>query len=167
MISQHTNTMAPAIACEEAAAKGKRVYHVGYHQSMMDVAPSTALISLRTNWTPYILNATEAVLNGNTIESAVPGHVHGRDISAGFDQNWVQLLELNNQLAATGTEEHLNRVTDSLKKGKTEVFRGNYTGVNPEDPTDTIDLKTGYRENEFSSAPSFRYILQECVTEEN
>ena len=167
VISQHTNTMAPAIACEEAAAKGKRVYHVGYHQSMMDVAPSTALISLRTNWTPYILSATEAVLNGKPIENAVPGHVHGRDISAGFDQNWVQLLELNNQLAAPGTEEHLNRVTDSLKKGKTEVFRGNYTGVNPEDPTDTIDLKTGYRENEFSSAPSFRYILQECVTEEN
>lgn len=167
VISQHTNTMAPAIACEEAAAKGKRIYHVGYHQSMMDVAPSTALISLRTNWTPYILSATEAVLNGKTIESSVPGHVHGRDISAGFDQNWVQLLELNNQLAAPGTEERLNRVVDSLKKGKTEVFRGNYTGVNPEDPTDTIDLKAGYRENEFSSAPSFRYILQECVTEEN
>ena len=167
IIAQHVNTTAPAVACEEAASAGKTVYHVGYHQSMMDVAPSTALISLRTNWTPYILSATEAVLNGKTIENAVPGHVHGRDISAGFDQNWVQLLELNNQLAAPGTEERMNRVVDSLKKGKTEVFRGNYTGVNPEDPTDTIDLKAGYRENEFSSAPSFRYILQECVTEEN
>ncbi len=167
VISQHTNTIAPAIACEEAAAKGNRVYHVGYHQSMMDVAPSTALVSLRTNWTPYILSATEAVMNGHTIESVVPGHVHGRDISAGFDQNWVQLLELNKQLAAPGTEDRLNRVIDSLKKGKTEVFRGNYTGVNPDEPADTIDLKAGYRENESSSAPSFRYILQDIIMEEN
>ena len=167
VISQHTNTMAPAIACEEAAAKGKRVYHVGYHQSMMDVAPSTALVSLRTNWTPYILSATEAVMDGKTIESVVPGHIHGRDISAGFDRNWVQLLELNSQLAAPGTDERLNRVIDSLKKGRIEVFRGNYTGVNPDDPEDTIDLGAGYRENESSSAPSFRYILQDIITEEN
>jgi basic membrane protein A len=167
VISQHTNTMAPAIACEEAAAKGNRVYHVGYHQSMMDVAPSTALVSLRTNWTPYILSATEAVMKGHTIENDVSGHVHGRDISAGFDQNWVQLLELNKQLAAPGTEDRLSRVIDSLKKGKTDVFRGNYTGVNPDDPADTIDLKAGYRENELSSAPSFRYILQDIITEEN
>ncbi len=166
VIAQHTNTMAPAIACEEAAAKGIRVYHVGYHQSMMDVAPSTALVSLRTNWTPYILSATEAVLDGHSIESTVAGHVHGRDISAGFDQNWVQLLELNKQLAAPGTEDRLNRVTDSLRKGKTEVFKGNYTGVNPDDPNDTIDLNQGYRENENSSSPSFRYILQDCVIEE-
>ena len=74
----------------------------------MDVAPSTALVSLRTNWTPYILSATEAVLNGHTIESSVPGHVHGRDISAGFDHDWVQILELNKQLAAPGTEDRLN-----------------------------------------------------------
>ena len=167
IIAQHTNTMAPAIACEEAAAKGIRVYHVGYHQSMMDVAPSTALVSLRTNWTPYILSATEAVLNGHTIESSVPGHVHGRDISAGFDHDWVQILELNKQLAAPGTEDRLNRVIDSLKKGKTEVFRGNYVGVNPDDPSDTIDLNLGYKENENSSSPSFRYILRDCVIEEN
>ena len=167
VIAQHTNTMAPAIACEEAAAKGYRVYHVGYHQSMMDVAPSTALLSLRTNWTPYILNSTEAVMNGHTIESVVPGHVHGRDISAGFDYNWVQILELNKQLAAPGTEDRLNRVTDSLNKGKIDVFRGNYIGVNPDDPSDTIDLNLGYRENENSSSPSFRYILRECVIEEN
>ena len=167
IIAQHTNTMAPAIACEEAAAKGIRVYHVGYHQSMMDVAPSTALVSLRTNWTPYILSATEAVLNGHTIESTVTGHVHGRDISAGFDHDWVQILELNKQLAAPGTEDRLNRVIDSLKKGKTEVFRGNYVGVNPDDPSDTIDLNLGYKENENSSSPSFRYILRDCVIEEN
>ena len=167
IIAQHTNTMAPAIACEEAAAKGTRVYHVGYHQSMMDVAPSTALVSLRTNWTPYILSATEAILDGHTIENTVPGHAHGRDISAGFDYNWVQILELNKQLAAPGTEERLNRVIDSLRKGKTEVFHGDYTGVNPDDPSDTIDLNQGYRENENSSSPSFRYILQDCVIEEN
>ena len=50
IIAQHVNTMAPAIACEEAVSSGRTVYHVGYHQSMMDVAPSSSLVSIRTNW---------------------------------------------------------------------------------------------------------------------
>ena len=47
------------------------------------------------------------------------------------------------------------------------MFKGNYTGVNPDDPSDTIDLNLGYKETRDSSSPSFRYILQECVIEES
>ena len=167
IISQHTNTMAPAIACEEAAQNGTRVYYVGYHQSMMDVAPSTALISLRTNWYPYIEGAVNAVMKHEEIEEYVSGNVHGRDMSAGFSDDWVQMLELNRYVAAPGTEDKLNNVISSFKSGRIDVFKGNYTGVNVDDPNDVIDLRKGYAENADTSQPSFCYILKDYVILEN
>ncbi len=167
ILSHHTNTMAPAIACESAFSHGKRVYFVGYHQSMMDVAPSSALVSIRTNWVPYIRQAAEAVMNGEEIEAAVKGNLHGNDISAGFEQDWVQMLELNKHAVPQGTEERMDRAVASLQKGKTAVFSGKYTGVNPDDPSDTVDLSRGYEECRDSSSPSFRYILQNIIIEDN
>ena len=166
-IAQHTNTSAPAVACEEASQEGRQVYHVGYHESMMGVAPSTALVSLRTNWTPYILSATEAVMADKTIEQMVQGHIHGNDISAGFEQDWVQMLELNTHLAAPGTEEKMNQAIEEFRRGKNDVFRGDYIGVNPDDPSDTIDLNQGYSENEHTSIPTFRYVLKDYIQEED
>ena len=165
IIAEHTNTIAPAVACEEATQKGHRVYYIGYHQTMMDIAPSCTLVSLRTNWAPYLLGATEALLNGETIEKGVKGHVHGAtDMSAGFEQDWVQMLELNKYLAADGTGEKMERIIENLKAGKLEVFKGNYTGVDPENPADTIDLSKGYTECRDSSGPSFHYILKDYIT---
>ena len=163
IIAQHTNTSAPATACEEAFNNGTRVYHVGYHESMMDVAPSTALISLRTNWTPYIISATEAVMKHQPIEKTVKGNVHGNDISAGFENDWVQMIELNTHLAAEGTQEKMDQAIEAFRRGKKDVFKGNYTGVNPDDPTDTVNLNQGYEENRTSSNPSFRYVLDDCI----
>ena len=167
IIAQHVNTSASAAACEEAAAAGKRVFHIGYHQSMMDVAPSCALVSLRTNWAPYILQAVQATMDGKTIEEAVPAHVHGRDLSAGFESGWVELLELNRFLAAEDTEARVAREIEDLKKGRTRVFSGNYTGVNPRNSGDIISLSDGYTENQNSSNPSFGYVLKDIITVEN
>ena len=166
IMSHHTNTMAPALACEEAYSAKRKVYFVGYHQSMLDVAPSSALVSLRTNWVPYILQATEAVMNHEDIEKKVRGNHHGNDISAGFEEDWVQLLELNKYAAAKGTEERMERVIAGLRSGRTEVFKGSYTGVNPVNAADTVDLSKGYRECSESSSPTFRYILKDIITEE-
>lgn len=167
IISQHVNTAAPAQACEEATVAGRTVYHVGYHQSMMDVAPSSALISLRTNWAPYILQATAAVMAGRRIEDAVDGNAHGRDMSAGFESGWVEMLDLNRLIAAEGTEAKLERAIEGLKKGRIQVFSGPYTGVNPRNSGAIIDLSKGYTENANSSNPSFCYILQDCVVLDN
>ena len=173
IIAQHTNTMAPSIACEEAAAAGIRVYHIGYHQSMLDISPNTALAAIRTNWAPYMISATEAVMKHESIEKNVAGHLHGNDISAGFDQDWVQVLDLNSYLAAPGTEDKLNRAIDGLKKGRIAVFKGNYTGKTPIDrehpeiPPKTIDLSAEFRENADSSLPSFGYILDDVIVIEN
>lgn len=167
IIAQHVNTTAPAVACEEAVSAGKTVYHVGYHQSMMDIAPSCALVSIRTNLAPYVIQAVRAVMSGTAIENMVEAHEHGRDLSAGFESGWVELMELNKFIAAEGTQEKIDNAIEGLKKGKIRVFSGNYTGVNPLNASDTIDLNEGFTENQYSSNPSFGYILKDCITVEN
>lgn len=165
LIAQHTDTIGPAVACEEAAAT-HRVFHVGYNQNMIDIAPNTSLISTRVNWTPYVVAATTAVLEGREIEKSVSGSVHGNDVSAGLDQGWVEVLELNRQIAAYGTEEKLERTAEALRKGALEVYKGSYTGVDPEDPLDTYDLSLGFKENESTSWPTFHYVLEGIITVE-
>ena len=167
IIAQHVNTAAPAIVCEEAVSAGQSVYHIGYHQSMMDVAPSSALVSIRTNWAPYMIQAVEAVMNDQVIESVVDAHAHGRDMSAGFESGWVELLELNKYIAADGTQEKVDNAIENMKKGKIKVFSGNYIGVNPLNPADTIDLNEGFTEHQYSSNPSFGYILKDIIAVEN
>lgn len=166
VIGQHTDTIGPAMACEEA--KGLHpVIHVGYNQSMVDIAPSTSLISTRVNWAPYVVGAVEALLEGREIEKNVSGAVFGNDICAGFDHGWVELTELNLQLAPYGVQEKLNKAIDALRRGTLEVFKGDYVGVDPEDPNDTIDLRQGYRENAGSSWPTFHYLLKDVITVED
>ena len=70
-------------------------------------------------------------------------------------------------VAAEGTEAKLNNAIELLKKGKINVFKGNYTGVNPINPADTIDLNAGYTEHQNSSNPSFDYILRDVIVVEN
>lgn len=164
VITHHTNTSAAASVCETAAESGKTVYYIGYNQSMMDIAPTAALVSVRINWAPYITGAARAVLTRKEIEKTVPGNVHGRDMSGGFSKGWVDVAEINSSTVAPGTEEAINQAIDQLSRGKLDIFKGNYTGTDPENPGDTIDLKEGYRENKDSSCASFHYILDKYVT---
>ncbi len=163
ILSQHSDTTGPAVACEEMFAE-KAVYHVGYNQSMIDIAPTTSLISARINWEPYMVSACEAVLENKKIEKCVKGQVHGNDVGAGFDEGWVEMLELNSLVAAKGSDEKIEELKEEFRKGKIEVFKGDYTGVNPDDPNDTYDLNKGYKENSEHSAPTFHYVLQNVIT---
>ncbi|MCR5119768.1 MAG: BMP family ABC transporter substrate-binding protein [Lachnospiraceae bacterium] len=165
IISQHSDTIGPAVACENADVTHP-VIHVGYNDSMVDVAPTTSLISSRINWTPYITAAVGAVLKNKEIEKCVDASVYGNDCSAGFDKDWVQMVELNSYIAADGTEELIEKYINDFNKGRITVFKGNYVGVDPFDPNDTIDLKRGYIENEKQSAPSFHWVLQDVITVE-
>lgn len=167
IISQHSDTTGPAFACEIASTKnGRIVYHVGYNQSMTDVAPTTSLIATRINWTPYILSATEAVMKGKKIESMVKGTVFGNDIAAGFDYGWCEMVGLNTLIAAKGTKEEIETNVRQFKNKNFLVFKGNYTGVNPFDSNDTYDLRKPFIENAEQSAPSFNYILKDVITVE-
>ena len=106
-------------------------------------------------------------MNNQVIENVVEAHAHGRDLSAGFEYGWVELLELNKFIAAEGTQEKIDNAVANMKKGRIKVFSGNYTGVNPINPADTIDLSMGYTENQYSSNPSFGYVLRDVITVEN
>ena len=164
IISQHTDTIGPAIACEEASQK-KEVCFIGFNQSMSEVAPAVSLVTSRVCWEPYVLGAVEAVKMDKKIESVVAGNIHGTDISAGFDKGWVEMVDLNQQVAAPGTEDAMNNAINQFKKGKKDfVFKGNYIGVNPDNPSDTYDLSKGYIENQNSSYPLFNYMLSEIIT---
>lgn len=166
VISQHSDTAGPAVACEEASAK-RHVYHVGYNQSMSDIAPTTSLISSRVNWQKYMVAATGAVLEGKSIEKAVKGNVHGKDISGGFAYGWVEMLRLNDTIAAEGTSEKITSLINGFKKGNINVFKGNFVGVDPFDSSDTYDLSKGFKENENSSSPKFHYVLKNVITIED
>jgi basic membrane protein A len=164
VISQHTDTIGPAIACEEISQK-KEVYFVGYNQSMSEVAPGSSLVTSRICWEPYVLGAVDAVMNNKPIEKVVEGNIHGSDISAGFERGWVEMIDLNLQVCAPGTQEAMNDAILKFRRGHKEfVYQGNYTGKDPDDKNDTIDLHTAYIENENTSYPLFHYILDDVIT---
>ena len=163
IISQHSDTAGPAIACEETDVSTP-VYLVSYNQSMADIAPTTYITGCKINWKPYVVGAVGAVMKGKNIEKTVKGKVIGNDIGAGFDEGWVEMLKLNDVIAAEGTKEKMAEVIDGFRKGRIEVFKGDYIGVNVDDPDDVYDLSVGYQENYNSSAPTFKYILQGIIT---
>ena len=160
VLSHHTDTIGPAIACEEA---DRPVFFVGYNRSMMDVAPDSTLISLRVNYTPYVIGSVEAVMENRRIEKNVSATAFGNDCVAGFESDWVQLLEPNTALLAPGSREKIDELIAAFRKGSLPVFQGPYTGTDPQNPSDTIDLSTVYKENSTSSSPSFHYILDEGI----
>ena len=165
IISQHSDTSGPAAACEETN-RSQIVYYVSYNESMRDIAPTTYLIGSKINWCPYMTKAVEAVLMGKDIEGYVKGSVNGNDIAAGFDNDWVQMLEINDFVVAPGTTKRVQELIEDFRNNRIQVFKGDYTGVDPYNPSDTIDLNNGYIENENNSAPSFHYVLKDVITVE-
>lgn len=163
VISQHSDTSGPAAACEQTD-RSQMVYYVSYNESMRDIAPTTYLTGSKINWCPYMTGAVKAVLDDKKIEQCVSGNVNGNDIGSGFKNNWVQMLEINEFITPKGTQEKVDELIDKFRRNKIQVFCGDYIGVDPYDPSDTIDLKDGYNENADSSAPSFHYILQDVIT---
>ena len=165
IISQCSATAGPAAACLEASGD-RTIYHVGNHKNMIEEAPACSLISVRVNWSPYVTGAVKAVMDHQRIEKAVKGKVNGNDIRAGLENGWAQVTALNAEIAAEGTAEKLKKTADSIRTGKLTVFKGNYTGTDPDNPEDRIDLNAGFEENRDSSVPSFHFILDGCITVE-
>ena len=131
---------------------------------MTSVAPTTSLIGCKVNWEPYESAVIQAVLDGKKIESELDVQKEKNDAWGGLADNWVQMLELNEVNAAPGTRKAVKRAIDGFAKGQIKVFYGKYTGVNPLNPSDKIDLTKEYQENAKASAPGFCYQLDDIVT---
>ena len=108
MISQHSDNTTPA-----TTAQSKGVFHTGYNNDMISVAPEASLIGTRINWAPYFEYAIESVANGESFD---------QDWCHGMDMDAVVMTDLNEAIAAPGTAEKLAEVEGKLRTGDLQVF---------------------------------------------
>ena len=160
LISQHADSEGAPKACEE-----KGVPNVAYNISTIPMGPNTALISSKIDWAPYYKLVIDAVAKGTSIDT---------DYVGTFATGSVKLTELNDKVAAEGTQAKLDEVEAQLKAGTLHVFDtakftvggktlDNYKAdVDSDDKftPDTEVVKDGFfHESEFRSAPYFDIII--------
>jgi basic membrane protein A len=108
LISQHADSMGAPTACENAG-----VPDVSYNGSTKSVGPNTYIISSRIDWTPYFVYAIECVQKGDPIDVDWTGSIATES---------VLLTELNEDVAAEGTQEEMDKVKAALEDGSLHVF---------------------------------------------
>lgn len=108
LVSQHADSEGAPKACEE-----RGVPNVAYNISTISIAPTTALISSKIDWTPYFEMAITATMKGEAFET---------DWCGTIETGSVVLTELNEAVAAEGTAEKIEEVMAGLKDGSINVF---------------------------------------------
>ena len=108
LISQHADSWGAPTACEAAG-----VPNVSYNASTIAAGENTYIIASRINWAPYYEYAITAAMNGEQTDANWTGTI-------GTDS--VQLFELNENVAAAGTQEKLDEVKAGLLDGSIKVF---------------------------------------------
>lgn len=156
LISQHADSMGAPTACEAAG-----VPNVSYNGSTIDACPNTFIISSRVDWEPYFEYAIQAAMNGETIDT---------DWTGTLATGSVALTEVNDQVAAEGTQDEIDKVQAELESGDRHVFDTSTFTVDGQEVTsymadvdtdanyegDTEAISDGYfHESEYRSAPYF------------
>ena len=108
LISQHADSEGAPKACEEAG-----VPNVAYNVSTINLGPTTAIISSKIDWTPYFKMIVEAVAAGEEIAD---------DWCGSIETGSVVLTELNEDVAAEGTQEAIDEAIEAFKAGTLKVF---------------------------------------------
>lgn len=108
LISQHADSMGAPTACEAAG-----VPNVSYNGSTVSACPNTFIVSSRIDWAPYLEYAIKAVMDGTEI-----AHDWTGDLTSGS----VVLTDVNEQAAATGTQEAIDKAVEEMKAGTLHVF---------------------------------------------
>ena len=157
MISQHSDNTTPATTAQQ-----KGVFHTGYNNDMIAVAPEASLIGTRIDWTGYFVHAIKCVLNGEELEQDYVNH--------GMADGAVVMTKLNEAIAAPGTAEKLAEVEEGIKNGTIQVFDTSTFTVDGETVTHAFALDTdgdynadseeavfdgAFHESYFQSAPYF------------
>ena len=163
VISQHSDTKGPAVACENSK-RALPVYHVGYSQSMTDIAPTRSLVSCSVDYSYYFEQSINALLHGKKIEDCIDGKVYGQDAMAGIEKGWVRILDMNHAILPENIDAVVDDTMMKMENGEIQVFSGPFTGTNPYDENDRIDLTKPFIENETSSSPAFSYVLDDVIT---
>ena len=160
LISQHADSFGAPTACETAG-----VPNVSYNGSTVSVGPNTYIISSRIDWAPYYIYAIKACMNGEAIDT---------DWTGTLATGSVVLSELNEKVAAAGTQEALDQVKAELEAGTRHVFDittftvegkqlDSYMAdvdTDPDYTPDTEAIKDGYfAESSDRSAPYFNLYI--------
>ena len=156
LISQHSDNSTPATVAQE-----KGVFHTGYNNDMISVAPEASLIGTRIDWSVYFVHAIETIVNGGELE---------QDWCAGMNENAVVMTDLNEDIAAEGTAKKLEETMKAIKDGSLNVFDSTTFTVGGAAVTSSFALDTdgdfapdseeavfdgAYHESYFQSAPYF------------
>ena len=156
LISQHADSMGAPTACEAAG-----VPDVSYNGSTKDACPNTYLISSRINWVPFF-------------ETMIVNTAGARRLAADWtgtlESSSVEIMDLNEAVAAPGTAEKLAEVEAGLIAGTIKVYDINTFTVNGEKLTsyaadvhdmgdfvgETESVNGGeFQESVYRSAPTF------------
>lgn len=108
LISQHADSEGAPKACEAAG-----VPNVAYNISTISMGPNTAIISSKIDWAPYFKLMIESVQNGKAIPT---------DYCGTIETGSVKLTELNDKVAAAGTQEAIDAALAKFKSGELKVF---------------------------------------------
>lgn len=156
LISQHADSLGAPTACENA-----KVPNVSYNGSTEASCPNTFIVSSRIDWEPYFTYMIDCVKNGEKIDT---------DWTGTLATGSVVLTDINENVAAEGTQEKMDEVKTQLEDGTLHVFDTATFTVNGETLTsykadvdtdeaytpDTEAISDGYfHESEYRSAPYF------------
>ena len=108
LISQHADSMGAPTACENAG-----IPNVCYNISTKASCPNTYLVYSRINWAPYFEYIITAAINGETILTDWVG-----TLEAGS----VVVTDLNEAVAAPGTQEAIDAAKAEMIAGTLHVF---------------------------------------------
>ena len=156
IISQHADSMGAPTACETAG-----VPNVSYNGSTIAACPETFIVSSRINWAPYYVYAITAAMNGEAIDA---------DWTGTLTTGSVVLTEINEAVAAEGTQTAIDEIKAKLESGEISVFDvatftvggkqlSSYEADVDTDPDYTPDTEViedgAFQESKFRSAPYF------------
>ncbi len=159
LISQHADSSGAPSACEAA-----KVPNVAYNVDTSNIGPTTAIISSKISWVPYMTMMIKAMLDGTSIPA---------DYCATLAEGAVQLTELTKN-AAAGTKEAIEAAKTKLNDGTLKVFDTKTFTVEGKELTtylaDVVDLGDfvpdteaivdgRFIESEKRSAPYFNVII--------
>lgn len=156
LISQHADSMGAPTACENA-----KVPNVSYNGSTQKACPNTFIVSSRINWAPYYEFVINSYVNGEEIPF---------DWCGGIKEGSVVLTDINDKVAAKGTQEAIDEAKAKLEDGTLNVFDASTFTVkgkkldsykadvdsDEKNEKDTEVIEGGYfHESEKRSAPYF------------
>lgn len=152
VISLHADSTSPATTAEKNG-----VWQVGYNSDTIPAAPKASLISACVDWSIYLTEAVQAVIDGTEIPAD-----WCMGLSEDGSKDAVYLSPLNTDIAADGTQEAIDEAAAMIRSGELHVFQGPLKGISPEGETCEIKEGEHYPEQEEMSAPSWCYIVEGC-----